>query len=748
MARLVLRLVNHSLLQHWHLVRCLALLAGIIPMIIVHETSGHAELERASPPPDGLLAAPPRQIELWMTERVAAGAGSPSVRVLNETGTAVPVTNVRIDHENPRHVLADVSEVSTGTYTVIWSVRSADDGHTLTGSFAFRVGTGRAPGAATVEGERPQAWAVVTRWLMFLGAVIAAAGFLFGRFIAHAESVSRRLLVLGGTAIALVATALEPVLQSLFPPSGAVRPSLADAMTSLPAAWWLRPAGLFVALVAGMSAWYSSRSRRVPAWLDFTGAGAAALAIGGLALTSHVAAREHWRGAAILSIVLHQLAVGLWAGGLVHLGLEASRPDTLRQASVSQPARRFSRLALPLALIGIGTGVANAGLLLPSISALWRSDYGRVLLVKAAVLVPVLALAAYHRLALRRAIDRAVSAFRTTIRMEAALAFAVILGGTVLALLAPPTVQTGLLRIVDLAAPVTLENGGDWIVRLQVQPAEPGTNEIAVLITTDDGIPIPPSDIALVRLDFISLDYGSEQRGVEAVPTPEGTFAVTGVKLSLTGWWEIDVLVRQLGVPDVVTPFFLMLPDPNVHGFNAPRQPAQSAEAEQAFQRGLAAITSLHSLRWTQRLSGGTGTVVTGAFMVRDGSNGEPPAFASTSRDFEALQIGDRRWQREPGGNWIETLPGTITPPAEWGQTYAGATGFHLGITQEINGELAQVVTFYVPGSERYVPAWYAWWIEQSSGQVLQEAMVSRLHYMIYDYSGFNEALPITAPTG
>ncbi|MER3439181.1 MAG: hypothetical protein C4346_17210, partial [Chloroflexota bacterium] len=539
---------------------------------------------------------------------------------------------------------------------------------------------------------------------------------------------------------------LEPVLQSHFPPSGAVPPSLASAVASLPTAWWLRPAGLIVALVAGITAWHRSRSLLVPVWLDITGAGAAALAIGGLALTSHVAAREHWRGAALLSIVLHQLAVGLWVGGLVHLGLETSRPDTLRPANVSQPVRRFSRLALPLALIGIGTGVANAGLLLPSISALWRSDYGRVLLVKAAVLVPVLALAAYHRLALRRAVGRAVSAFRATVRIEAALALAVILGGTVLALLAPPTAQTGLLRVVDLAALVTLKNSNDGIVRLQVQPAQPGTNEIAVVVTTDDGIPIPPSDIALVRLDFISLDYGSEQRGVEAVPTPEGKFAVTGVKLSLTGWWEIDVLVRQLGVPDVVTPFFLMLPDPNVHGFNAPRQPAQSAEAEQAFQRGLAAITSLHSLRWTQRLSGGTGTAVTGTFMVRDGSTGQPAAMATASREIETIQIDDRRWQREPGGTWIETLPGTITPPAEWGQTYAGATGFHLGITQEINGELAQVVTFYVPGSERYVPAWYAWWIGQSSGHVLQEAMVSRLHYMLYTYEGFDEPLPIAAP--
>ncbi len=311
LARLALRLVRHRTLQRWHAVLCIAMLASLIPLATVHEASGHAELERAAPPPDGLLAAPPRQIEVWMTERVAEGAGSPSLRVLNETGETVPVTNVRIDPENPRHVIADISGVSTGTYTVIWTVRSADDGHTLSGSFAFRVGTGRAPGAATVEGERPQAWAVATRWLTFLGAAVAAAGFLFGPIIAKTESTRRRQLVLGGTAIALVATALEPVLHAQFPPSGAVRPSLADAIASLPASWWLRPAGLIVALAVGTLTLSRSRSGRAPLWLDIIGAGTAALAIAGLALTSHVAARESWRGAALLSIVLHQLAVGL-----------------------------------------------------------------------------------------------------------------------------------------------------------------------------------------------------------------------------------------------------------------------------------------------------------------------------------------------------------------------------------------------------------------------------------------------------
>ena len=90
---------------------------------------------------------------------MATGPGSPEIKVIDKDGgnEGIEVSNVRVDPDDPRHVMADVSGIGSGTYTVVWAVLSEDDGHLLNGSYGFRVaGTSRAPGAATVEGERPE----------------------------------------------------------------------------------------------------------------------------------------------------------------------------------------------------------------------------------------------------------------------------------------------------------------------------------------------------------------------------------------------------------------------------------------------------------------------------------------------------------------------------------------------------------------------------------------------------------------
>ena len=45
-------------------------------------------------------------------------------------------------------------------------------------------------------------------------------------------------------------------------------------------------------------------------------------------------------------------------------------------------------------------------------------------------------------------------------------------------------------------------------------------------------------------------------------------------------------------------------------------------------------------------------------------------------------------------------------------------------------------MTFYVPGTQ-LAPAYYAWWVGTQSGRVLQETMVSRFHYMVWNYTDF-----------
>ncbi|HKG25792.1 MAG TPA: CopD family protein, partial [Thermomicrobiales bacterium] len=475
-----------------------------------------------------------------------------------------------------------------------------------------------------------------------------------------------------------------------------------------------------------------------------------------------------WRFVAVPSIVIHQWAVGLWVGGLAQLALswpwgQAREPQEAGEGQ-ADPVRVFSRYALVLALVGIGTGVLNAGLVLPTLRSLWQSDYGEFLIAKVAILVPVLALATFHRLSLKRAAVRVGTTLRTTVRLEAALVLLVVLVGSILALLAPPTVARGDFKVVDLAA----SSGGaaagadDLFVRLQVTPARPGDNQMTVLVAHADGTAIPTDQIALVRLALTSLDHEAAQPEVATTPAGSG-FVSQGVQLSLDDWWRVDVLVRRLGVEDVSVPFYFRLPDPNVNGFDN-GAPAGADDARAVFQQGLTGMTSMHSVHWTQRLASGTGAVAVSELRVRDGSDGQPAASYAISSAFEPLPpgateaeaavpttfeqivVGSRRWQRQGDGEWLIGDSPPVFTPSQWGETYDGATGFHLGRTEEVDGKSTQIVTFLVPGTPRLAAAYYAWWVDPQTGYVLRETMVSRAHYMLYDYRDIDQPQPITPP--
>lgn len=736
----------------------LSLILVALAALLVAPTDGvdaHAELVRTEPLTDALLAAPPLELHLWFSEAIDPGAGSLSLRLVDNTGRDQSLSGVGLDPTNPRHVSADVPPLGPGTFTVLWSARAVD-GHTLSGTYAFRVGGGSAPGAATVEGEVPRPWAVVTRWLSFLGLTLVVGGCFVGRVVlgggARLGAKERRhLAMILGLLVALVATVLEPFLQTHWAPEGTVRPDLAEAFAGLPTGWWLRFAAIVVLPLALALAVAPLRYRRLAVSGEWVVLALALTALVGASLTSHAAARETWRGPALLSNVLHQWAVALWIGGLAHMALARLGGRDQDGTSIwaeGTPLRRFSRFALGLAAVAIATGLINTGFLLPALRALWESTYGRILLFKVGALLPVLALATFHRAVLRRAMERAAGALRTTIRMEAALALLVILGGSVLALLAPPVTQAdaGMPDRIDLAAPTTGPDEGP-LLHLTVTPARSGENALGLSLTNPDRTPLPLDPGSEVRLDFIGLDHDVVRSDIAAEPDGSGRFTVAGLELSVDGWWRVDAHVRLPNQPEREASFFLLLPDPNLNGMEAPNTPEPDPNAVEVFKRGLTQLTGLHRLRYTQRLTDGAGGFVVVEHALNDGHDGEtPPASSQTSGQFARIQVGDREWLRLPNGTWSERRASVFVPPSAWGETYAGATGFRLGRVEEIGGEPSQIVTFHVPGTPGQAAAWYAWWVGMESGRLHRQMMVSRSHYMLDHYRDFDATIPIEPP--
>src|SRR5437867_695697 len=73
-------------------------------MLGTKDALAHAELVRADPAPDSILGAPPQQIDLWFSERVDQGAGSPGLSVLDEDGRNLTITNLHVDPADAKHV--------------------------------------------------------------------------------------------------------------------------------------------------------------------------------------------------------------------------------------------------------------------------------------------------------------------------------------------------------------------------------------------------------------------------------------------------------------------------------------------------------------------------------------------------------------------------------------------------------------------------------------------------------------------
>ncbi|MEA2977998.1 MAG: copper resistance protein [Alphaproteobacteria bacterium] len=167
--------------------------------------------------------------------------------------------------------------------------------------------------------------------------------------------------------------------------------------------WLLRQMLLLV--LAGLL-WLMTRSKQPRVGFLYAGFVLAAVMLAALAATGHATAGED--AMLFLQFVadaLHLLAAGSWVGALLPLALLLSwcrRQNSAWADAVAQDAtRRFSWLGIAAVSTLIVTGLFNTWVLVGTIPALVGTDYGRLLLTKVSLLLPMLAFAATNLLYLR-----------------------------------------------------------------------------------------------------------------------------------------------------------------------------------------------------------------------------------------------------------------------------------------------------------------------------------------------------------
>ncbi|MFD7682423.1 copper resistance CopC/CopD family protein [Streptomyces sp. NPDC060187] len=363
----------------------------------VSGASAHAALTGTDPQDGSVLKSEPRRVTLTFSE---------SVGLLDDSFRVLTPENRRVHTGAPSHAegRSDTASVTlprglgTGTFTVAWRVVSADS-HPVSGAFTFSIGkpsatTAPLPSAAA---SNPASTGLydIARYAAYSGLalLIGAATFVLG--CGHRGSV-RRLLLTGwwtllGSTLALLL--LRGPYERGTGLGDALDPSiLSDTLTSRPGIVLVARLALLAAAV--LLPLRAPQRDRVPGPAVLVPGGLLAL---GLAVTW--AAAEHASAGiqvpvAMVSSVLHLLAMAVWLGGLAALLSALHRPaEPVAPAVVT----RFSRLALVSVAVLAATGVYQSWRGLGSWDALTSTSYGRLLLVKVAAVALLLAGAAFSR---------------------------------------------------------------------------------------------------------------------------------------------------------------------------------------------------------------------------------------------------------------------------------------------------------------------------------------------------------------
>ncbi len=550
----------------------------------------HAVLVATEPADGEQLDRAPEEVVVEFNEEVQPPPEA--VRVFDAAGRRVDLGDAGRGRSANMLRVGLPPDLPDGVYTVSWRAISADT-HPVRGGFLFVIGDADSGPLDAVAVEELDAdhrglktAAAVVRWLMYLGASLAAGLAAFLVMIHDRRADERRVLVRATRVAALVgavATVLSlPVQAALTGGTGVAGLVDAELLSStatsgLGASAAVRLAGLGLVAVAIVRP--PSRAATAATLLGATAAVAANL------LAGHTATSEP-RGLVLASNLAHSAAAAVWFGGLVALAVVLRRR---RSAAASVAAAgivsRFSVVALVSVAALVASGTSLGWVEVRELGALTTSAYGQLLLAKVAVVAVVVAVAAYNNRwlvpAVRRHADHAAHRLRRTVQIEAGLVATVLALTAVLVATAPPRAMAEPRE----AGMVTAALGDRYELRATVEPARAGVNELSFAVVDAEGRPIDAGIEASIRFTHPERDIAPVERMLER--TGAGRYRHTGPELAVPGRWTIEFRMLITEFQRVTASFDvdIDLPPNHVHNHHHHERQPQRQLSDRSIQR-------------------------------------------------------------------------------------------------------------------------------------------------------------------
>ncbi len=501
--------------------------------------SAHANYVRSNPAADARLVRPPVEVRVAFSE--PPDPKGSSIQVLDETGQRWDLGNTAPSDES-NGLKVGLKPIGNGGYLVSWTAVSAVDGHETKGTFAFVVGDGPLPALADVPNAAaaPTPLEVAARALSYAGIALALGTALFGLAVHAAtdgpERKREQQLFMAAAGLIVVGSAGMVLAQGdRIPP----RLELLLSIRLL--------AGLGVA--AALARAIPARRRR---YLVLAAGGIAALTA---TAVSHATALGDVKSMAL--DLIHVLAISAWSGGVVaflwiRLRSTADGPDELRRTTW-----RFSVVAMTSVGLLVTAGLLQALDRLVLVQDLYETPYGIALAAKIALLLIILAVAAFSLLRYGPRGDRRALLRGTAI--ETALLVVIFVAAGALTALPPPAQATG-------AAFDQTQRVAGYRLELIVPVSIPGRNRYVVRV--QQGLtPVTHAEKVALRFTMVEHDMGeAELIATERAP---GEYVAEGSPTAMYGTWKTEVIVRLTGKDDVRALFVVPISQQSGQGATA-----------------------------------------------------------------------------------------------------------------------------------------------------------------------------------
>ncbi|MGX5846036.1 copper resistance CopC/CopD family protein [Mesorhizobium sp. PL10] len=520
---------------------CLGLLAAILLLAVLatpNQALAHAALIKAEPADGAVLEQAPTQFSLTFSEPV-----SPLVLMLvRPDGSPVALTSFRLDDQTV--AIDNPQKLGPGTHVLSWRVISAD-GHPVGGSVLFSVG---APSSVPATGEavdldlRSAIWAA--KLLLYIGLFLGVGGAFALTWLAQGVRWGQRC-VIAAILCGLVAAPLSLGFQGLDA-LGAPLAQLAQPLiwrTGLATSFgWTVMIGL-AALGLGLLSLAGPRAGARPLAL----AGLAGVGVA-LAASGHASAAEpQWLTRPM--VFLHGTGIAFWAGALLPLGLALNS----QSAEAGAFLRRFSSTILPVVAVLAAAGVVLAIIQVQTPAALVDTAYGRLLVIKLALLVFLFTLAAVNRWRLTASAEAGATEVRRRLTRSISVEMLIVLlifGVAAGWRFTPPPRALAIAAAQPASIHIhTLKAMAD----IGITPGHTGQVAASIVIMDGDFGPLDAKEVTLV---LSKPDSGIEPIKRPATKPGDGTWRVDNLVIPVPGRWtaRLDILVSDFDIVKIEAP--------------------------------------------------------------------------------------------------------------------------------------------------------------------------------------------------